>query len=112
MLGRYNPIPLSTFDHINAQKIRKAAVTTHGSHGSSGLDANEWRRILTHFGQQSGKYQRHKQKSWKRWTEILNPDLLEPYNACRLIPSDKNPGVRPIGIDKVIRRITCRTITK
>ena len=31
----------------------KAAIRTPGTHGLSGLDANEWRRILTHFGQQS-----------------------------------------------------------
>ena len=28
-------------------------MRTHGAHGPSGLDANEWRRNLTHFGQQS-----------------------------------------------------------
>ena len=37
---------------------------------------------------------------------------MEPYNACRLIPLDKNPGVRPIGIGEVMRRIIERTITK
>ena len=45
-------------------------------------------------------------------TEELNPELMEPYNACRLIPLDKNPGVRPIGIGEVMRRIIGRTITK
>ena len=28
-------------------------MTTHGSLGPSGLDANDWKRVLTHFGQQS-----------------------------------------------------------
>ena len=46
----FNP---SIFDQINDQHIKKAAMRTHGSHGPSGLDANEWRRFLTHFGQQS-----------------------------------------------------------
>ena len=41
----------SIFDQINGQHIKKAAMRTHGSHGPTGLDANEWRRILTHFGQ-------------------------------------------------------------
>ena len=38
-----NTIPFhsSTFDQINAQEIRTAAMTTHGSHGPSGLNANE-----------------------------------------------------------------------
>ena len=45
-------------------------------------------------------------------TEELNPELIEPYNACRLIPLDKNPGVRPIGRGEAMRRIIGRSITK
>ena len=59
------------------------------------------------------KYQRHLPKLHrKKLTEMLSPELLEPYNACRLIPLDKNSGVRPIGTGDVIRRKTGRTITK
>ena len=47
------PFHPSIFDQINGQYIQKAAMRTHGSHGPSGLDANEWRQVLTHFGQQS-----------------------------------------------------------
>ena len=34
------------------------------------------------------------------------------YIACRLIPVDKSPGVRPIGIGEVLRRIIGRSILK
>ena len=79
-------------------------MTTHGSHGPSGLDANGLRRILTHFGQQSFEISKTLAKiAQKISTEILSHELLEPYNACRLIPLDKNPGVRTIGIGEVIR---------
>ena len=47
------PFHSSIFDQINSQHIKKAAMRPHGSHGPSGLNANEWRRILTNFGQQS-----------------------------------------------------------
>ena len=42
-------------------------------------------------------------------TETIAPSHLRPYNACRLIPLDKKPGVRPIGVGEVLRRIigTC-----
>ena len=44
-------------------------------------------------------------------TEDIHPDCLEEYNACRLIPLDKgvakdgSPGVRPIGVGEVLRRL-------
>ena len=40
-----------------------------------------------------------------------HPSLLESYTSCRLIPLDKNPGTRPIGIGEVLRRIIGKTIS-
>ena len=37
---------------------------------------------------------------------------MEQYNACRLIPLDRNPGVTLIGIGEVMQRIIGLTITK
>ena len=61
------PFHPSIFDQINGQHIRKAAMRTHGSHGTSGLDANEWRRILTHFGHQSVEISKTIVKWPKNW---------------------------------------------
>ena len=33
------------------------------------------------------------------------PEYLEPLSACRLIPLDQIPGMRPIGIREVTGRI-------
>ena len=30
---------------------------------------------------------------------------MEAYVSCQLIPLDKNPGVRPIGVGEVLRRV-------
>ena len=44
-------------------------------------------------------------------TEDIHPDTLTEYIACRLIPLDKGltkdlkPGVRPIGVGEVLKRI-------
>ena len=35
---------------------------------------------------------------------------LKAYTACRLIPLDQNPGVRPIGVGEVLRRIIGKAI--
>ena len=49
------------------------------------LDENEWRRILTHFGQCSVEISKAVAKiAQKTSIEILRPELLEPYNACGL----------------------------
>ena len=66
-------------------------MRTHGLHGPSGLDANEWRPILTHFGQQSVEISKTFAKIAKKLApEELNLELMEPYNACRLIHLDEN----------------------
>ncbi len=30
---------------------------------------------------------------------------LEAYLSCRMVPLDKNPGLRPIGVAEVLRRV-------
>ena len=39
-----------------------------------------------------------------------HPSLLEGYISCRLIPLAKNPGMRPIGVGELLRRIIGKTI--
>ena len=111
--GHTLPYHSSIYDQINSTRIRKAAMKTHGSHGPSGHDADEWRRLLTHFNQPSVELAKTVAKIARRLaTSVIPMGDLEAYNACRLIPLDKNPGVRPIGIGEVIRRIIGRSITE
>ena len=42
--------------------------------------------------------------------EIVDPKSIEGLVACRLIPLDKCPGIRPIGVGEVLPRITCKAI--
>ena len=44
-------------------------------------------------------------------TKSNHPDLLQAYVSSRLIPLDKNPGVRPIGVGEVLRQIVGKTIS-
>ena len=81
-------------------------MKTHGSHGLSGVDGNKWRRWFSNFNQSSTSLCRTvAQIAVRIATEEIDSEFLEPYNACRLIPLDKNPGVRPIGVGEVLRRI-------
>ena len=45
-------------------------------------------------------------------TSYVDPSGLVAYTACRLIPLDKNPGVRPIGVGEVLRRIVGKAVMR
>ena len=99
----YHP---ASFDSLNTSRITSAALKYKGCRS----DFNEWRRILTSFDRQSSDTCKTIGKMAVRiFTENL--DFLDAYSACRLIALDKNPGVRPIGIGEVLRRIFVRNIT-
>ena len=99
----------AVFDKISARLVRKHARKTHGSAGPSGLDADDWRRLLSAFGQTSTNLCKLVAKFAKRpATSIIPPDDLIAYNGCRLVALDKCPDVGPIGIGEVMRRITGR----
>ena len=103
------------YDNINESTILKAAIKTKGCAGPSGVDADGWRRILVsrNFGD-DGKDLRDALASFARklCTEnmVTKAVLLSPYTASRLIPLDKSPGIRPIGVGEVIRRIVGKAI--
>ena len=43
-------------------------------------------------------------------TQFIHPEISAPLLACRLVALDKNPGVRPIGVCEVARRIISKAI--
>ena len=100
------------FEVIDAEMIRKAAMKTRGGSDPSGLDADGWKRILLskNFGESySDLCQTLAKVTKKLCTEELSTSL-EGFLACRLIPLNKNPGLRPIGVGEVLRRIIGKVI--
>ena len=107
------PFHPSIFDNLDDDAIKRAATETKGSPGPSGLDANQWRKMLTGMEQSFVNLRKTCAKIARRIaTETIAPSHLRPYNACRLIPLDKKPGVRPIGVGEVLRRIIGRRIAR
>ena len=101
------------FERITGDSIREAANRTHGTAGPSGVDAYAWRRFCSSFKSASidlcnalGGVAR------RLCTTSVHPDGISAFVACRLIPLDKDPGVRPIGIGEVPRRIIAKSILK
>ena len=104
----YRPIdyiPPGVFDLIDEEMISDAATKTKGLAGPSGMDDELYRRILCSKNfKAEGKVLREEIAVFTRNLlkiayDTDNPSLLEGYTSCRLIPLDKNPGIRPIGVD-------------
>ena len=97
--AQFHPV---IFDSITPDRVKLSAMRTAGP---LGIDASSWRIFCTSFGRSSTNLCR----SLANYCKIICSDYVDPkglsaYVACKLIPLDKNPGVRPIGIVEVIRR--------
>lgn len=99
------------FESIQGKTIRSAALHTKGAAGPSGIDAGGWRRLCCSFKTASDDLCHSLALLTKRLCEtFVDPEGLAPLMSCRLIALDKNPGVRPIGICEVARRIIAKAI--
>ena len=99
-------------DKINDNANERAAQKTKGSHGPSGLDSCQWRRLLSSFDKVSNNLRKTVAKiAYRIATEVLPSTSLEAYNNSWLIPLETSLGVRPIVIGEVLRQLTGRCIS-
>ncbi len=99
------------FERITGDTVRSSALRTQGSAGPSGIDAAGWRRLLVSFHRESKDLCLAVAEFARRLcTDYVDPKGIRAYVACRLIPLNKNPGVRPIGVGEVLRRIVGKVI--
>ena len=112
-----NPSPSVTkpfdpilFDAITPDLIRATALRTSGSSGPSGLDAMYWRRLCTSFKTSNDLCLALSSFAHRLCTSYVDPRGLSPFLASCLIAIDKLPGVCPIGIGEVVRRIIGKAI--
>lgn len=106
--NHFHPI---AFEQIDGKLILDSALKSDGAAGPSGLDAAAWKRLCSSFGQSSLDLCNAVAKVAKRiCSAYVDPKGLMALVACRLIALDKCPGVRPIGIGEVVRRIIGRAV--
>lgn len=99
------------FDKITGESIRQATLRCSGSAGPSGLDAAAWQRLTTSFRGSSSELCTAIALFARRiCTQHVSFPGLAAFTACRLIALDKCPGVRPIGIGEVVRRIVGKAV--
>ena len=109
-----NPLPPIfhpiVFDSITSDLIRSTALHISGSFGPSGLDGSAWKRLCTSYHHSTDLCSALASLSRRICTEYVDPDGLQPILTSRLIAIDKLPGVHPIGVGEVTRRIIGKAI--
>ena len=111
--GPIEHVSKNYFDDIDEDTIKKAAKLTRGAGGPSQFDADQFRRILcSNSFKSEGRLLREQIAKFAKIiaSSVIDPTCLEAYIACRLIPLNKNPGIRPIGIGEILRRIVGKAI--
>ena len=103
------------YEEITAHAVYKIAKNMRGSGGPSMIDSDIWKQLLcskAYGNAATGLCQAVADLAKILCTEDVHPDCLTEFIACRLVPLDKgessdgSPGVRPVGIGEVLRRIT------
>ena len=103
------------FEEITAQAVYRIAKNMRGSGGPTLIDSDTWKQLLcskAYGNAATGLCQAVADLAKILCTEEVHPDCLTEFIACRLVPLDKGdssdgtPGVRPVGIGEVLRRIT------
>ena len=90
------------FARITGPLIRKMVLRTKGTADPSGRDAQGWRRLCTSFKEDSAALCNSLAGVCKRICSThVDPECLTALVACRLMPLDKCPGVRPIASGKL-----------
>ena len=112
--GPTNKINDIIYDDINAELIKKCSIKTKGASGPSGLDADYWRKLIGSrtYGNVSDDLSHAIALMTRKLciNRIEDPESISALTSCRLIPLDKNPGLRPIGIGEVLRRIMGKAV--
>ena len=95
----------AVFDSLTVDVVKKAFLQTRGAAGVSGADADHYRLVVTAYkGASANLLETLALKARMLCTQYLDPASLQAYLNNRLIPLDKSPGVRPVGIGEVERR--------
>ena len=107
------------YEEIDGAAVYRAAKQLQGSGGPTLIDADGWSHSLcskSYGNASSDLCDAIADLAKKLCRDDIHPDTLHEFVANRLIPLDKgedkqgNPGVRPIGIGEILRRIIGKVV--
>ena len=109
------PVPPSLhpvfYDALNGELIKKCTLRTKGSAGVSQQEDNLWHKMVTGHKEASAQICNAVASVARRLaTEYVDPEGLEALLANRGIALNKNPGLRPVGVGEMVRRIIGKAV--
>ena len=113
LLGPINKLSHCYSDEIDEIMIAKSASLTKGAGRLSQLDADQFCHMLLRKKFKTEAEELRDQIAVLARTlvsTLVNPKSIKALTTCRLIPLNKNPSVRPIGVGEVLRRIMGKAI--
>lgn len=110
-LTDYESLPAVIPVRISEETVDTIARRLSGSAGPGGTDAINLQHWLLRHGMMSQKLQTSLAK-FATWLATTNVPwaAIRALMSARLIGLDKNPGVRPVGVGDIWRRITAKCI--
>ncbi len=115
-----HPQPV-VYEEITSEMVEKVAKNMSGSGGPSLIDSDSWKNFLCSrvYKKASADLRQSVADLTKiMCSEAVHPDSLTEFIACRLVPLDKgatddgNPGVRPVGVGEVLRRLVGKLLLR
>jgi len=96
---------------ITANTIESIATKLSGGAGLGGMDAVDLRNWLLRYGAESQAL-REEMAQWTMWLANESPPwaAYRALMAGRLVALDKQPGVRPVGIGEIYRRLMAKCL--
>jgi hypothetical protein len=99
------------FTALDGELIRKCALQASGSAGVSQQEDKLWHQMVSKFKETSANLCTSVASLARRLaTGAVDPKPLEALLANRGVALDKNPGLRPIGVGGMLRRILGKAI--
>ena len=97
---------------MTGETIKQAANRTQRAAGPSGVEADAWCLFFPLKNDSVDLCDALAGVVRRLCTSSVPPESVSGFVTCRLIPLNKDPGVRPIGIGEAPRHIIAKSILK
>ncbi len=91
---------------VTSGHVERVARALHGGAGPGGTSSSHWRSFLLRYGAHSARLRDAVAVLIMMMANgVVEWPWIRAMMSSRLIALDKNPGVRPIGVGEVLRRL-------